>query len=66
MGWIGAKRLQRWKNHGANLSITNPNIYFMENENEVTIEDFMSLEEIEDAYIELMEEYKKLSKNFVS
>jgi len=31
-------------------------------ENEVIINDCMSLEELEDAHIELMEEYKKLSK----
>ena len=47
----------------ANLSIADPNICFMANENEVIIDDCMSLEELEDTHLELTEEYKKLSKN---
>ena len=53
------------KSQEANLSITDPNICFMANENEVIIDDCMSLEELEDTHIELMEEYIKLSKKFI-
>ena len=53
------------KSQEAMLSIADPNICFMANENEVIIDDCMSLEEFEDAHMELMEEYKKLSKKFI-
>ena len=38
------------KSQEANLSIIDRNICFMANENEVTIDDCMSLEELEDIY----------------
>ena len=53
------------KNQEANLSIANPNICFIANENEVTFDDCLSLEELENEYMELTEEYKKLSKKFI-
>jgi len=50
----------------ANLSISNENIYFMANNKQVTLDDYITSEEIEDAYIELVGDYKKLSKWFTT
>ena len=49
------------KNQEANLSITNPNICFMAHQNDITCEtkSVVTLE-VEDIYIELTDEYKKL------
>ena len=44
----------------ANLSFTNSNICFKANENEVTIDDYANLEDIEKAYIDLVNKFKTL------
>ena len=50
------------KNQEANLRLTNLNICFIANEDEVTIKHCLTLDEVEDAYVELVEDFKKLSK----
>ena len=49
----------------ANLSISNENIYFMADNEQVTLDDYITSEEIEDAYIELVADYKKLSNDLL-
>jgi len=39
------------------LSLTNPNIWFIANEDEVNFDYYMSLKEIEDAYVELVGDF---------
>ena len=46
----------------ANLSILNENVCFMADNKQATLDDYITSEEIEDAYIELVADYKKLSK----
>jgi len=50
----------------ANLSISNENICFMANNEHVTFDDYITSEEIEDVYTELVAEYWKLSKWFTT
>ena len=50
------------KGEEANLSLTNANICFMANENEVNFDDYYTLKEIKDAYVELVSDFKNLSK----
>jgi len=44
------------------LSFTNRNVCFMTDNEQVILDDYITSEEIEDAYTELVGEYKKLSK----
>jgi len=64
MGWIGTKCSENKEKDEANLSIWNENIYFMTDNEQVTLDDYITSEEIEDAYIELVADYKKNSKWF--
>ena len=50
----------------ANLSISNENICYMEDNEQVTLDDYITSEEIEDACSELVAEYKKLSQRFTT
>ena len=46
------------------MSISNGNVCFMADNDQVKLDDYITSKEIEDAYIELVGEYKKLSKRF--
>jgi len=50
----------------ANLSISNGNVCFIADNEHVTLDDYITSEKIEDAYIESVAEYKKLSKYFTT
>ena len=54
------------KKDEANLGISNENIYFMADNKQITLDDYITSEKIEDAYIELVAKYKKLSKRFTT
>ena len=58
--------IPRMKKDESNLSITNENVCFMVDNEQVTLNDYITSEEIEDAYIELVGDFKKLSKRFTT
>jgi len=50
----------------ANLSISNENVCFMADNQQVTLDDYITSDEIEYVYIKLVADYKKLSKRFTT
>ena len=49
----------------ANLSISNGNVCFMADNEQVTLDDYITSEEIEDAYIELVADYKNFQNDLL-